>query len=484
MLLKLRLAHKGIAMILMVLAFELAFVGVLINLLQQAEYDVWRQSHAKSVLATVAYVQKDLALTALTIGFSATKPNNTNTERQADLIRASEKLTADFQSLSTLIGSDKSQHQALATLQKFSNKVLRVLDEQRDALEVPNTKLFSGLRLEEQMQIISEIAPALDSLSESEQRLVALMPEKQARSRENVVAWLCFGLAVNIVASIAVCLWIFRNITSRVDVLVQNSERLAAGKELYPVLPGHDEIAHLDQVFHSMAMALDEASKMRQDFITMASHDLRSPLTSINATLSMAAEGVYGDMKAPLASNLKLCQRTSERLIYMINDLLDAEKIDSGTFELSLDDYPVLPLITRAVECLSALAETANVEINMDVAPELCAYLDEQKLEQVIINLISNAIKYSPPNSTIEVKAEQIKEYVEITVADQGPGIPDHLQATIFERFRQLDNHRPGSGVGLYICQRIVELSGGTIGVESTIGKGTTFRLRLHSSSA
>jgi signal transduction histidine kinase len=255
--------------------------------------------------------------------------------------------------------------------------------------------------------------------------------------------------------------------------------RLARRASLNPPLEGTDELGLLDATFHKMADEREQIERMKQEFVAMLSHDLRSPLTSVQGTLTLAATGAYGDLSERLSSELNRAQRNAQRLIGLVNDLLDIEKMDSGMMELHKADVSLKEIFERSLESVEALAEPEKIVIkarhaNLDV----CA--DRDLLIRVLVNLLSNAIKYSPAGGVIEITASDFPHGgTEVRVCDQGPGIPDSYKSSIFDRFQQVQGTKGGSGLGLAICKAIVEGHGGTIGVESEQGKGSTFWFRI-----
>lgn len=218
--------------------------------------------------------------------------------------------------------------------------------------------------------------------------------------------------------------------------------------------------------------------KLRQDFLAMVSHDLRTPLTSIRLFLQMVTHGSYGELSSNGLRAVERAESSTELLISIVNDLLDAEKIESGELQLELQQTTTLKAVERAIEASQGAAKSGDVVLTSDVTNDVF-FADEDRIVQVLINLITNAIKYSPEGSTVKVLGGLEGASVVFRVRDQGPGIPKHMQTAIFERYRQLDQpkttKRRGVGLGLAICKTLVEGHRGRIWVESKEGKGSTF---------
>jgi signal transduction histidine kinase len=249
-------------------------------------------------------------------------------------------------------------------------------------------------------------------------------------------------------------------------------------EELNPPLAGNDEIAHLDHAFHDMARSLAELEQIKKDFVAMITHDLRTPMTSTMGFLELLGDGVYGPIPDKARDGANLAFRNVRRMIALINDLLDVEKLESGKWELSPESITLEPVVTRSVESVSVFAEQHKVKIAVEPI-DSTVYADGNRLVQVLVNLITNAVKFSPVDSSVTISARTKGDLVELRITDQGCGIPPQYRESIFDRFRQVRatdaTQKGGTGLGLAICKAIVEQHGGSIGVESEEGKGSTF---------
>lgn len=225
-----------------------------------------------------------------------------------------------------------------------------------------------------------------------------------------------------------------------------------------------------------------ELERLKQQFLAMVSHDLRTPLTSIQFALTIVLEAAGTSLDEFLLEELTAAETNATSLITMINGLLDVEKIESGRFDLEIKRFSAAPLLKRAASTVKAFAE--KHEVTVQVQPTECQVDgDEDRLLQVIVNLLSNAIKFSPAGSTVELAAVDRSDSVELTVRDHGTGVPKEFQDKIFDRFQQVKvsdaKVKGGSGLGLAICKALVEAHGGSIGVQSEEGKGSLFWLRV-----
>lgn len=229
-----------------------------------------------------------------------------------------------------------------------------------------------------------------------------------------------------------------------------------------------------------------QLEQMKRDFVAVVSHDLRTPLTAIQMIHSMLKEDGEGVLPPHAMKNLNSAQDNVSRLMALINNLLDLEKLDAGYVELIMEQVPLSPAIERATGAIEAIAKKQKIVLDNQLDSKLEAYIDSERITQVVVNLLSNALKFSPAQSTITISSINLpNKYIKVFIADQGRGIPADKIAGVFERFSQVRNEdgraNKGSGLGLAICKAIIEQHGGEIGVESVEGKGSTFWFTLAS---
>ena len=222
------------------------------------------------------------------------------------------------------------------------------------------------------------------------------------------------------------------------------------------------------------------AEQMKEEFYAMVSHDVRTPLTGISLFLESLLAGIYGDASERMKNMALGSTRAVNQVMTLINSLLEMQKLESGTVELAYESVDLDALINESVDTVSQMAIAQELKIEHP-AIGITIEADKQKLSQVLTNLISNAVKYSPSGGVIVIDGRIDGDYVEVSVKDEGRGVPSEKQALIFEPFKQAakeDNNR-GTGLGLSICKTIVECHGGTIGVESEPQRGSRFWVKL-----
>ncbi len=228
--------------------------------------------------------------------------------------------------------------------------------------------------------------------------------------------------------------------------------------------------------------ARKEAERVKDEFVSVVGHELRTPLTSIRGSLGLLEGGVMGALPPEAAQMLSTAVANTDRLVRLINDILDIERIDSGQAGVEMAPVAAAELVEQSIQVVASVAEEAGIEIGAEVE-RLTVAADSDRVVQVLINLIGNAVKFSERGSTVTVGAGRDGEHALFSVSDSGRGIPaDHLDS-IFDRFSQVDasdaREKGGTGLGLAIARSIVEHHGGRIWAESCEGEGTTFRFTL-----
>lgn len=222
--------------------------------------------------------------------------------------------------------------------------------------------------------------------------------------------------------------------------------------------------------------------QLKKQFVAMVSHELKTPITSVQNYFQLLEEGMYGSLSEQGSKRLPTIQRNLERLLDLVNELVFVEKLESKTLSLDKSDIEVQDLLDLAMENVRALAHKKGIDLDVEES-QIIINGDLDRLVQVLINFISNAIKFSPDGSKIEVRCLIKGNNLKVTVQDWGRGIPEDQTGKVFEKYAQVSSQdakvHGGLGLGLAICKNIVELHDGTIGVNSTEGKGSTFWFEL-----
>jgi two-component system phosphate regulon sensor histidine kinase PhoR len=222
--------------------------------------------------------------------------------------------------------------------------------------------------------------------------------------------------------------------------------------------------------------------RVRRDFVANVSHELRTPVSVIRLNAETLLDGALE--KPEVARKFLDAQlRNADRLAALVNDLLEISRIEAGTYEMKPDFIQIAPIVERTIDSVERLAQEKGLTIERDVPPALSAWADAHALEQVLVNLVDNAVKYTPSGGKIEVRARAEGERVRIEVEDDGPGIEPRHRARVFERFYRVDKGRSrevgGTGLGLAIVKHLAEAMDGSVGVEPASPQGSIFWVRL-----
>jgi two-component system, NtrC family, sensor histidine kinase KinB len=227
---------------------------------------------------------------------------------------------------------------------------------------------------------------------------------------------------------------------------------------------------------------LAELDRLKSEFVMTASHELRTPLTSIGMGIDLLLESALTKLNDKEQQLLSAAHEDLQRLKALVNNLLDLSRIEAGKMEMEFSSSPVRPLFEKVVDSFKIPAEQKGVALSFDVPAGLPnVKMDGNKIAWVLTNLISNALHFTPRGGTIRLVAETFGPFVQISVGDNGPGIPYEYQSKIFDKFVQVKSEKilGGSGLGLAICKEIVHAHGGTIWVDSVPGAGSTFHFTL-----
>jgi signal transduction histidine kinase len=310
---------------------------------------------------------------------------------------------------------------------------------------------------------------------------------------------LLLGLVLSVVASV----FLARRMVSPIRALQQGAAEIGAGKldQRIEVHTG-DELEALSEQFNKMAAELkasyaglerkieertrelEIANKHKSEFLANMSHELRTPLNAIIGFSEVLGERMFGELNDKQADYVKDIHESGKHLLSLINDILDLSKIEAGRMELDLSEFHLPSALENAITLVRERALTHGIVLKLRLDPRLDKVrADERKFKQIVLNLLSNAVKFTPDGGRVEVDARINGGTAEVAVKDTGVGIAPEDQDTVFEEFRQVGRDyttkHEGTGLGLALTRRFVELHGGNIRLESALGKGSTFTFTL-----
>jgi two-component system sensor histidine kinase GlrK len=333
----------------------------------------------------------------------------------------------------------------------------------------------------EKSRITDNILELLEQLQRERQegtyRKVRELAEAGARARDAALTITVASLFFILVLSLLIA----RSITKPISILKHKTREIASGRfEGDLNLSSPPEIGELAASFNLMCRRLSELDRMKSDFFASMSHELRTPLTSIKEGTGLLLEGVGGATTEKQRKLLTILAEESNRLIGLVNSLLDLSKMEAGMMSYSFEKASLAPLIKKAVTEITPLVEAKGIQLETEVAAGLPPVkVDRERILQALRNLIGNAVKFTPRAGRVKVAARPVTGKVEVSVRDTGPGIAAENLKTIFDKFHQGNSggtfSANGSGLGLTIAKHIIVSHGGEIWAENHPDQGSTF---------
>jgi signal transduction histidine kinase len=322
----------------------------------------------------------------------------------------------------------------------------------------------------------------LDAITVSEQATSENRSDL-AQDKADLATTLAIGGLIGSVALIALLAsYLIRFIVLPVRRTARAARRIATG-DLTVRVPeeGDAEPIELAQAFNAMADSLQESERLKDEFFALVSHELRTPLTSIIGYLELVLDDE--ELSEEARRFLEVVERNAQRLLRLVGDMLFLAQVEAGRLSLESTDVDLERVTADAVEAARPAAERAGVNLALHGAPVRTFNGDRDRCGQMIDNLISNALKFTPPDGRVDVRLSDAGDRAILEVTDTGSGIPDAEQARLFERFFRASSATsaaiPGAGLGLAIVKTIVEAHGGRVALASREGEGTTVRVEL-----
>ena len=476
---KLQVLHKGLIFLVVAFALIGVFFFQLFQLVSKAERlaasDV-KLSHLVNILdaATIEYAD---GLSDLGVSVFSRRHSDVDPAVHEAKIR---KLLDEVRSVA---GDDPSTNELLSEADKLAREEAAVLSASAAKTEAGGTDSPSIQTFLQYLPVVKSFGKRVMSLRNHliEKRAeleAARLQERQTNDqiKKQVVA----GLVASVFFLLLVTVVFLKDITYRLSVLVRNAQAIPSGQKLIAEVAGSDELAYLDGVLHSVTDQLIAAGDYRKTMMGMIAHDLRAPITSAQLSLNLLLESHKDQTVAAESKRISRVRDNLGRLLALIEDLLTIDKLQQGKLELNCDWVDVRTIVEESFGILRPVASAKDISM-INEAGESLIDADKKRLLQVFQNLLSNAIKYSSPGGLITVRTQLEPKHIKMMVVDQGTGIPEDKQAMLFEKYYQVDKSDAslGFGLGLAISKLIVTAHGGSIGVESVAGQGSTFWFTL-----
>jgi signal transduction histidine kinase len=365
----------------------------------------------------------------------------------------------------------------------------------KSALQTEQSLVASGQRDSADSYRATVVNPASAAMSEALDPIGAainLAGEQRVQRAQSVAAsavtTTLAALAFGLLLALAIAGWLTRSLLRPIRELRQGMAVVAGGDFSPDVLippDRSDELGDLARSFDRMTEQLAELDRLKAEFVSIASHELKTPLSVIRGYVSLLMDGIYGTLDEAQTKILVSVSDQTDRLTRLVQRLLDVTRFEAGGGRLELRSIPVKEFLDELAESFDVLAYQNEVDFRVEFADALPESIvgDPDRLNEVLGNLLSNAFKFTPRGGRIRLSAGPADDGLFVEVSDTGVGIPPDKLQKVFEKFFQVENEAQprsvGSGLGLAIAREIVEAHGGTIAAESQPGHGTTFRVTL-----
>lgn len=472
-----KLQHKAIFLVLIPLFFDMGLVIALSKIVHSAD----EEANALLAAQKLTTYSERMTRCAFEVGVTSfqIQVKYENNQHRRLLPKKAEQLRDAIENF-----------RQLARLSPMKERYLKLADRCTSV-----TEIFQSAQLSKDPTIpemisqykrveprINEIAAELDAVQKEEQNILNSTAESAERFRKLANTIVILGIGTNILLATVLTRLFYRSTTKRLYQLMENTLRLESREPLLSPQAGTDEIAQLEKTFFSVGNHLQELERTKQEFIAMVSHDMRTPLNHQCGVLRLFSEGFFGEINEAGKGQLLKAERSLKRLIRMINELLDIERLDAGELKLNLCRTDITEIVEESVSQLESMAQDRQQKI-LNKSKSILSSLDQDRMVQVLINLISNSIKFNRAGGVVCIETEDFGREFSITISDNGRGIPKEDLQNIFDRFRQSEpsssEAKEGYGLGLAICKALIEAHGGTISVESELGAGTAFTIML-----
>jgi signal transduction histidine kinase len=324
-------------------------------------------------------------------------------------------------------------------------------------------------------------ASALEALMSATYGAIDESQAEALRLEQRTMHAVAAGLVLALVVALAAVAVLTLRMTRSLRRLSAATAQVAEGAFRAPVpVRARDEIGELTRSFNLMAERLREAEQAKEEFFSHISHELRTPLTSVHEATRLLLDRVPGPLEPRQARLVEIIRLSSERLLRLVNHILEMSRLRARVIPLERRPVDLDKLVSRAMDELRPQAEERDVAVTRATSGvDFTVSADEDRLMRVVVNLLDNAIKFTPPGGSVAVSLRDLGDEVAVGVEDTGVGIPADILPRIFEPYRQAHGGRVGSGLGLAIVKGLVEAHGGALQVASQEGRGSRFEVRL-----
>ncbi len=481
-----QIRHRLILLLGLPLACQLLTVGVMNYSYGRIDELAEHELRAKRAIAVGLQIRSTLEQSVLMIaGQSVTGIGLAKTDSQR------ERVSRDFSALRKLAANDPKALELISASEKHASKFLDMWEELASAYQPGgNDKLYFSQFLG-RSEFNESLTLSFNQIREDTEKLIALYTPiaqefhpKAIKARADLRNGIIAAIAFNVLLVMALAIILNKNTLSRLKVLMENMKAFSKGKPPAEPLSGNDELSDLDKAFREMSDELARLEEFRQSMRAMVNHDLRSPLTSMSLKVEIMLGGAEDSLSPKMVKDLKVLKSETDRLRRLANTLLDIDKMEDGSVDVRLSSISCAEIIALSAEAVLAQCKRKNIELVQDLPADAAFMCDKDRTIQVVVNFLSNAVKFAPKNSKLELAVVPGEnDCWRLEVLDEGPGVPADKKDKLFAKFSQLDQpsevRKEGSGLGLYICKMLIEAQKGKVGFRAREGAGSCFWFEL-----
>ncbi|MBX9947855.1 MAG: sensor histidine kinase [Candidatus Obscuribacterales bacterium] len=489
-----RIAEAGLALIIVPAIICCTMLWMLSQMIDRSQNEIQREYRSYQILQCLNSIHSGHMYSGIcTMMFNLTKSAEF-AERRIQYVGVTDaslsKLESIFQKSSdqeereTLRRLKKQMKDIQITEQEFLNSESNQLKDRFNALPsiekgLPEEMYFYRTRLVREREKL-----LLDDRS------------SELRDRKKAISILLLGILLVTVSTVLANRLLSKLLTLHLYNAIGNAKRLNSAEPLQAPTKGSDEIAVLDKYIYDSALELRQLENQRLELLSLLREELKKPILEASADIARVLEVSEQPLPDKAATNIRNAVSELSRLGALVDDLTNIEMLDKNALQLNMSEFSVNEVFAATITALQLLADIKSIKLICEPS-DLKAHGDRERVLQIMVNLVSNAIKFSPNGSQVTLSANRVNRGVRINVKDEGPGISESDQAKIFQKFEQATGKAServdsgseptgsttapiaGAGLGLHICTMLVEAHGGTIGVVSASGKGATFSVTL-----
>lgn len=473
-----KIFQKGLWITLLPLVFQIAFLSYIFHQIQVVQSLASEEARCVDLNIASNIVAMDLARGAAAQGIYIL----TSEQRAKKLaVEALSGAVSNYSAMSQLAGNDSLWLEYIRLARDLTDSQAQQMlavgpesptsDKYKAFLEISEQK--------EKNDSAFRVRKLGKELFERNYEQLQSMEEAQADLANLIRSIILGAIAVNFSVAVLMLHVFSKNIKARIDLLVLNAQRIAKKEAILETVSGTDEISYLGEILKQSQDNLNHSAKLRAEMLGSIAVKIKVPLQAAEAKLGEFKELAKGQLKSEPQKHTSMAFLNIQRVLQFVEELLTLKQESCSSLNLQKKSFCLASLSEKSIQRVHSLAQQKHVTIELSVEP-ICLVGDEEKLEQVLVNYLSNAIKFSPDFSKIEVSSTIVNGLINVAVKDQGQGISPEDAPRIFEEFFQSDttNKSKGFGIGLSICKSIIEAHGGKVGVTAE-GAGSRFWFEL-----